>query len=131
MSPARRADPDLDSLIEEITVDCYNADEQLTAFENAFYDASFACPGTVVGEDVEVLSVSPVSASRRRRSLVARSSPRSRTCCRYPRWRQSAAALAAVGPRWGRFKPSSVGASSDLLHPPEAVQVFTTPHRIL
>jgi hypothetical protein len=68
MSPARRADPDLDSLIEEITVDCYNADEQLTAFENAFYDASFPCPGTVIGEDVEVLSV---SLSNRRQELIA------------------------------------------------------------
>jgi hypothetical protein len=37
MSPARPADPELDSLIEEITVDCYNEDEQLTALENAFY----------------------------------------------------------------------------------------------
>jgi hypothetical protein len=68
MSPARRADPDLDSLIEETTVDCYNEDEQLTAFENAFYDASFPCPGTVIGEDVEVLSV---SLSNRRQELIA------------------------------------------------------------
>jgi hypothetical protein len=58
MSPARQADHDLDSLIEVITVDCYNEDEQLAAFENAFYDANFPCPGTVIGEDVEVLSVS-------------------------------------------------------------------------
>jgi hypothetical protein len=30
MSPARQADPELDTLIEEITVDCYDEDEQLT-----------------------------------------------------------------------------------------------------
>jgi hypothetical protein len=58
MSPARPGDPELDSLIEEITVDCYNEDEQLTAFENAFYEAIFPCPGTVIGEHVDVLSVS-------------------------------------------------------------------------
>ncbi|MGB0091941.1 MAG: hypothetical protein WBP81_05350 [Solirubrobacteraceae bacterium] len=68
MSPARQADHDLDSLIEEITVDCYNEDEQLAAFENAFYDANFPCPGTVIGEDVEVLSV---SMSNRRQELIA------------------------------------------------------------
>jgi hypothetical protein len=68
MSPARRADPELDSLIEEINVDCYNEDEQLTAFENAFYEADFPCPGTVIGEDVEVLSV---SLSNRRQELIA------------------------------------------------------------
>ena len=68
MSPARQADDDLDSLIEEITVDCYNEDEQLAAFENAFYDANFPCPGTVIGEDVEVLSV---SMSNRRQELIA------------------------------------------------------------
>jgi hypothetical protein len=31
---------------------------KLTAFENVFYDANFPCPGTVIGEDAEVLSVS-------------------------------------------------------------------------
>lgn len=64
MSNARQADPELDSLIDEITVDCYDEDEQLTAFENAFYDANFPCPGTVVGEDVEVLSVNMSSGRR-------------------------------------------------------------------
>jgi hypothetical protein len=62
MSPARQADPDLDALIEEITVDCHDEDEQLTGFENAFdEDANFPFPGTVVGEDVEVLSVAPAA----------------------------------------------------------------------
>jgi hypothetical protein len=68
MRPTRQANPELDSLIEEITVDCYDEDEQLTAFENAFYDANFPCPGTVVGEHVEVLSV---SMSGSRRELIA------------------------------------------------------------
>jgi hypothetical protein len=68
MSRATRADPELDSLIAEITVDCYDEDEQLTAFENTFYDANFPCPGTVIGEDVEVLSV---SMSTSRRELIA------------------------------------------------------------
>ena len=58
MNPARKTDPELDSLIAEITVDCYDEEEQLTAFENAFdQDANFPCPGVVLGEDVEVLSV--------------------------------------------------------------------------
>jgi hypothetical protein len=56
MSSTRRADPHLDELIAEITIDCHDEDEQLQAFENAFdEDARFPCPGTVVGQDVEVL----------------------------------------------------------------------------
>ena len=31
MTPARQADAELDALIEEITVDCYDEDEQLKA----------------------------------------------------------------------------------------------------
>jgi len=59
LSPARKADPDLDALIEEITVDAYDDDEQLQGFANAFdEDANFPYPGNVVGEEVEVLSVS-------------------------------------------------------------------------
>jgi hypothetical protein len=58
LSPARKADHDLDALIEEITVDASDEDEQLQSFANAFdEDANFPCPGTVVGEEVEVLSV--------------------------------------------------------------------------
>lgn len=68
MSRARQADPDLDGLIAEITVDCHDEDEALTAFENAFYDARLPCPGTVIGEEVEVLSV---GASGGRRELIA------------------------------------------------------------
>lgn len=59
MSPARQADPDLDTLIDEITVDAHDEDEQLMGFEAAFEeDANLPCPGTIVGQEVEVLSVS-------------------------------------------------------------------------
>ncbi len=58
MTP-RHADPELDDLIDEITVDAHDIDEQLMGFEAAFdEDANLPCPGTVVGEEVEVLSVS-------------------------------------------------------------------------
>lgn len=58
MSPARQADPDLNNLIDEITVDSHDEDEQLMGFEAAFdEDASFPCNGTVIGEEVEILSV--------------------------------------------------------------------------
>ena len=60
---------ELDSLIEEITVDCNDEEELLMGFEGAFDEnASFPCPGTVVGEPVEVLSV---SAGDQRRGLTA------------------------------------------------------------
>ena len=69
MGSARKADSDLDQLIEEITVDAYDQDEQLMGFENAFDEgADFPCPGTVVGEEVEVLSV---SVKNHRRELIA------------------------------------------------------------
>jgi hypothetical protein len=69
MSPTRHADPELDSLIDEITIDCHDEDEQLTAFETAFdQEASFPCPATVIGENVEVLSV---STTNNRRELIA------------------------------------------------------------
>src|ERR1700746_2328253 len=58
MTP-RHADPELDNLIDVITVDAHDTDEQLMGFEAAFdQDANLPCPGTVVGEEVEVLSVS-------------------------------------------------------------------------
>jgi hypothetical protein len=64
--------PELDNLISEITVDCHDEDKQLIGFENAFDDANLPCPGTVVGENVEVPSVNP-SAQRtiNRRELIA------------------------------------------------------------
>jgi hypothetical protein len=67
MSPTQ-ADPELDSLIWEITVDCHDQDEQLVGFENAFDEANLPCSGTVVGEDVEVLSV---RTANNRRELTA------------------------------------------------------------
>lgn len=81
MSNARQADPELDSLIDEITVDCYDEDEQLTAFENAFYDANFPCPGTVVGEDVEVLSVNMSSGRRELTATCQRAGPVTKWLC--------------------------------------------------
>jgi Calcium binding len=69
LSPARKADPGLDALIEEITVDAFDEDEQLQGFVNAFdEDANFPCPGTVIGEEVEVLSV---AVGDHRRELIA------------------------------------------------------------
>ncbi|MBA3840504.1 MAG: hypothetical protein H0X55_09475 [Thermoleophilaceae bacterium] len=69
MSPAPRADPELDDLIAETTVDCYDEDEGLIGFENAFDEAGcFPCPGAVVGAHVEVLSV---AAGNGRRELIA------------------------------------------------------------
>lgn len=68
MSRARQADPELDSLIAEITVDCYD-DEALMAFQNAFEeDARLPCPGTVVGESVEVRWI---GVGNGRRELIA------------------------------------------------------------
>lgn len=69
MTPARQADPDLDNLIDEITVDAHDQDEQLMGFENAFdEDANFPCTGTVIGQKVEVLSV---SRANNRQELIA------------------------------------------------------------
>lgn len=69
MSRTSQADPELDSLIAEITIDCHDEDEALSAFENAFdEEASFPIPAVVVGEDIEVLSV---GISNGRRELIA------------------------------------------------------------
>ncbi|MGO9977569.1 MAG: calcium-binding protein [Solirubrobacteraceae bacterium] len=78
MTPTRRADPDLDALIDEITVDCYDEDEQLTAFEAAFdEDATFPCRATILGEEVQVLHVDQGNG---RRELIATCQ---RAGCRY------------------------------------------------
>jgi hypothetical protein len=67
MTPRRPSD--LQALIEEITVDCYNDDEELMGFENAFDEqADFPCAGTVIGEEVTVLSVGTKNG---RRELLA------------------------------------------------------------
>jgi hypothetical protein len=69
MSRTGQADPELDNLIAEITIDCHDEDEALSAFENAFdEEASFPIPGAVVGEDIELLSV---GMSNGRRELIA------------------------------------------------------------
>ncbi|MDQ3632584.1 MAG: hypothetical protein M3417_15205 [Actinomycetota bacterium] len=63
------SDRELDGLIDEITIDCYDEDEVLTAFEVAFdEDARLPCPGTVIGEPVEVVSI---GLRNGRRELVA------------------------------------------------------------
>jgi hypothetical protein len=58
MSASRQSDHDLDDLIWEITVDAHDEDEQLMGFEAAFDEAGLPCPGTLIGEEVQVLSVS-------------------------------------------------------------------------
>jgi len=69
MSPIRHADAELDNLIDEITVDAHDEDEQLMGFENAFDEGgNFPCLGTVIGHDVEVLSI---SRATNRHELIA------------------------------------------------------------
>jgi hypothetical protein len=66
---SRRRESGLDELIAEITVDCYDVDEELTGFECAFDEqAALPCPGTVIGEDVQVISVATQNG---RRELIA------------------------------------------------------------
>lgn len=77
MTPARQANAELDALIDEITVDACDRDEQLMGFENAFDEANLPCPGTVIGENVEVLSV---STQNNRHELIATCQ---RNGCRY------------------------------------------------
>ncbi len=95
MSAARKADSDLDRLIDEIIVDAYDEDEQLMGFEVAFDEgADFPCPGTVVGEEVVVVSV---SVKNHRRELVA-------TCIAAEgstTWHSSTLMFAATQPRLG------------------------------
>ncbi len=58
MSLRRPTASQLDALIEQVTVDAYKDSEQLTGFETAFNEAvNFPCQGAVIGEDVEVLSL--------------------------------------------------------------------------
>ena len=72
MSPHHNSE--LDSIIADITVDCYNDDEQLTAFEAAFdNDATLPCPGRAIGEEVSVISIGMANG---RRELMATCRPR-------------------------------------------------------
>lgn len=59
MTPINKTDPELDSLVDELTADCHDEDEQLMGFANAFDEVNFPLPRTIIGEDVEVHSVSP------------------------------------------------------------------------
>jgi hypothetical protein len=69
MSRSSQTDPELDGLIAEITIDCHDEDEALSALENASDDeAPFPIPATVVGEDIEVLSLGTRNG---RRELIA------------------------------------------------------------
>jgi uncharacterized small protein (DUF1192 family) len=69
MSRVRRADPKLDALIDEITADANDEDEVLMGFEGFFDEqAHFPCPGIILGQDLEVLSV---AADDNRRELIA------------------------------------------------------------
>jgi Calcium binding len=69
---AQRRRPGADQpphLIDEITVDAHDDDEQLMGFEAAFdEDASLPCTGTIVGQQVQTLSVSRTS---NRQELIA------------------------------------------------------------
>lgn len=68
MNP-HRADPELDDLIADITVDAYDHDEALTGFENAFDEAAcLPCRATVIGATVEILSVGTTNG---RQELIA------------------------------------------------------------
>jgi len=65
-SPTAR---ELDDLIAEITMDSNGEEEALSGFEVAFEnDVRFPLSGTVVGEDVQVLSV---GLGHGRRELIA------------------------------------------------------------
>lgn len=69
MTRTRNPDRELDSLIDEITIDCYDEDEALTGFENAFAeDADLPCSATVMGEPVEVIFI---ELRNGRRELIA------------------------------------------------------------
>jgi len=63
------ADGELDSLITDITVDCYDDGEALTGFECAFdEEVRFPIGGVVIGEEVSVRSVAQANG---RRELIA------------------------------------------------------------
>jgi hypothetical protein len=69
MTPASQNVRQLDHLIDEITVDYHDEDEQLMGFESAFDEqANFPCPGTVVGAPVKVLQIGRGDC---RRELIA------------------------------------------------------------
>jgi len=69
MNSRRETNRDLDELIDEITVDCYDEDEQLQGFENAFDEhGGLPVSGTVVGERVDIVRIGQGDG---RRELIA------------------------------------------------------------
>lgn len=44
MTPINKTDPELDSLVDELTADCHDEDEQLMGFANAFDEVNFPLP---------------------------------------------------------------------------------------
>lgn len=68
MGRTTKADPELDGLIAEITIDCRDEDEALQAFQDAFdEDANLPLPGSVIGERVEGAVRQTASSARDRR----------------------------------------------------------------
>jgi hypothetical protein len=58
MSGPRETNHGLGELIDEITVDCYDEDEQLRGLENAFDEyGSLPVSGNVVGERVDIVRI--------------------------------------------------------------------------
>jgi len=91
VSPATARE--LDHLIAEITTDSNGDDEALSSFEVAFEnDVRFPLSGTVVGEDVQVLSVGVADG---RRELIA----------------------TVRGPRFGTASPCSTSTSPEMPTP--------------
>jgi hypothetical protein len=69
MSGPRETNRGLDELIDEITVDCYDEDEQLQGLENAFDEyGSPLGSGNVVGERVDIVRIGQDDG---RRELIA------------------------------------------------------------
>ena len=61
---------DIDAVVEEVIVDAYGDDEQLSAFRQSFEDeATFPFPGRVVGAEVDVVDIDYDGDERR--GLVA------------------------------------------------------------
>lgn len=95
----------LDRLIEEITVDAYGDDQQLSAFRQAFEDeVALPADGFVIGEPVSVIAVDYVGnewrglTARCRREVGPNIRLRSRmSCCRRHRQGHVTSPLTAGG----------------------------------
>ena len=106
---SHRRNSELDSLIAEITVDCYNDDEQLTAFEAAFdNDATLPRPGNALGEEVRVIpSEWPTGGET--------SSPRVNTTAVATKWLYSTSHSTATRQPTHLSPPTGAGTAAD--HP--------------